>query len=60
MGLSGLAIALQRAGGLWSHAAPLGDFVALLTMLAFIVLLLQVPRAGKPWYRYVPISPRWA
>jgi tellurite resistance protein TehA-like permease len=34
MGLSGLAIALQRAGDLWSPSAGLGDFVALLSMLA--------------------------
>lgn len=40
MGLSGLAIALQRAGDLWPPSAELGDFVALLSMLVFVVLLL--------------------
>lgn len=40
MCLSGLAIALQRAGDLWSPSAELGDFVALLSMLAFTVLVL--------------------
>jgi tellurite resistance protein len=40
MGLSGLAIALQRAGELWAPSAALGNFMALLSGLVFGVLLL--------------------
>ncbi|MGD2073399.1 MAG: SLAC1 anion channel family protein [Gammaproteobacteria bacterium] len=39
MGLSGLAIALQRAGGLWPVSVTLGNFVALLSLLVFVVLV---------------------
>ena len=45
MGLSGLAIALQRAGELWPPAAMLGDLMALLSSLVFGLLLLAY--AGK-------------
>jgi len=38
MGLSGMAIALQRAGDLWDFSPVLGNFVALLSLCAFVVL----------------------
>jgi tellurite resistance protein len=40
MGLSGLAIALQRAGELWASSAALGNVVALLSLFAFALLVL--------------------
>ena len=40
MGLSGMAIALQRAGDLWVSSPVLGNFVALVSLLVFVVLLL--------------------
>ena len=40
MGLSGLAIALQRAGSLWAPFEVLGNFVALLIPAVFAVLVL--------------------
>jgi len=40
MGLCGMAIALQHAGGLWSFSPVLGNFVALLSLFVFVVLLL--------------------
>ncbi|HAJ92269.1 MAG TPA: C4-dicarboxylate ABC transporter [Gammaproteobacteria bacterium] len=40
MGLCGMAIALQRAGDIWASSPVLGDFVALLSLFVFVVLLL--------------------
>ena len=40
MGLCGMAIALQQAGDLWSFSPVLGNFVALLSLFVFVVLLL--------------------
>ena len=40
MGLCGMAIALQRAGDIWDSSPVLGDFVALLSLFVFVVLLL--------------------
>ncbi len=49
MGLSGLAIALQRAGGLWGPSTMLGDTVAVVSLLVFILLLVLY---GLKTFRY--------